>query len=144
MDLFSAPLSQGGPSGAVLPAPPNRRPKGESAEPPPRRPTQADSATPPVNEKARLDFEAGLELEGNFHSSIHACPPQTKRRTVESDALSPLPQGPPIHEVADSMVSHERIVSCALSHEAPSGKARMCVTSTHSRPAHSTDFVFTA
>ena len=51
---------QGGPSGAVRPATPNRRPKGESAEPPPRRPTRADSPTPPVNEKARLDFEAGL------------------------------------------------------------------------------------
>jgi hypothetical protein len=53
---------QGGPSGAVRPATPNRRPKGESAEPLPRRPTRADSPTPPVNEKARLDFEAGLEL----------------------------------------------------------------------------------
>ena len=53
---------QGGPSGAVRPATPNRRPKGESAEPPPRRPARASWPTPPVNEKARLDFEAGLEL----------------------------------------------------------------------------------
>ena len=44
------------------PLPPNRLPKGESAKGPPRRPTQASWPTPPVNEKARLDFEAGLEL----------------------------------------------------------------------------------
>jgi hypothetical protein len=36
--------------------------KRERAKRPPRRPTRADSGTPPVNEKARLDFEAGLEL----------------------------------------------------------------------------------
>lgn len=53
---------QGGPSGAVRPAPPNRPRKRESAKGPPRRPTQASWPTPPVNEKARLDFEAGLEL----------------------------------------------------------------------------------
>ena len=55
---------QGGPSGAVRPAPPIRDHKRERAKRPPRRPTRADSATPPVNEKARLDFEAGLELPG--------------------------------------------------------------------------------
>ncbi|MEY4942144.1 MAG: hypothetical protein RL254_325 [Planctomycetota bacterium] len=53
---------QGATSGPVRPAPPNRRLKRESAKRPPRRPTQASWPTPPVNEKARLDFEAGLEL----------------------------------------------------------------------------------
>ncbi len=36
--------------------------KGESAKRPPIRLARADSPTPSVNEKARLDFEAGLEL----------------------------------------------------------------------------------
>ncbi len=45
----------------VPPTPAIRHHKRESAQPPPRPPTRADSATPPVNEKARLNFEAGLE-----------------------------------------------------------------------------------
>ena len=47
-----------------LPTPPIRRPEPEGTKPPPRRPTQASWPTPPVNEKTRLDFEAGLELRG--------------------------------------------------------------------------------
>jgi hypothetical protein len=53
---------QGGPSGAVRPAPPIRDHKRERAKRPPRRPTRADPATPSVSEKNRLDFKAGLEL----------------------------------------------------------------------------------
>ena len=53
---------QGGPSGTVRPAPPIRGHKRERAKRPPRRPTRADSSMLPVNEKTRLDFEAGLEL----------------------------------------------------------------------------------
>ena len=45
---------------AVRPAPPIRHHKRESAERPSRCAARADSLTPPVNEKARLDFEAGL------------------------------------------------------------------------------------
>ena len=45
-----------------LPTPPIRGHKRERAERPPRRPTRADSPTLRVNEKARLDFEAGLEF----------------------------------------------------------------------------------
>jgi hypothetical protein len=41
---------------------PIRPRKRESAKGPPRRPARADSPTPSVNEEARLDFEAGLEL----------------------------------------------------------------------------------
>ncbi len=47
---------QGGPSGAVRPAPPIRGHKRARETPA----TEADSATPAVNEKARLDFEAGV------------------------------------------------------------------------------------
>ena len=38
------------------------RNQGEDQQSPPRRPTQAFWPTTPVNEKARLDVEAGLEL----------------------------------------------------------------------------------
>ena len=38
------------------------RNQGVDQQSPPRRPTQAFWPTPPVNEKSRLDFEAGLEL----------------------------------------------------------------------------------
>ena len=45
---------------AVRPAPPIRHHKRESAKRPSRCLARGDSATPSVNEKARLDFEAGL------------------------------------------------------------------------------------
>lgn len=61
---------QGGPSGAVRPAPPIRGHKRARAKRPPRRPTRADSATPAVNETARLDFEAGLELPDRNGSQL--------------------------------------------------------------------------
>ena len=36
----------------------------------PRHPTEADLPTPPANEKARLDFEAGLEPNGRNGSQL--------------------------------------------------------------------------
>ena len=66
---------QGGPSGTVRPAPPIRGHKRERAKRPPRRPTRADSATLPVNEKTRLDFEAGLNFRvySRFAAPLAGC-----------------------------------------------------------------------